>query len=471
MAATGVVERLKDLLGPDHVLDSPASLISYGIDATGGYRGHPLAAVFPGSSQETAQVLRLAVEFGIQLVGRGSGTSLSAGAVPADGSIVISLSRLTSGPHLDEHQMTVRAGAGVTTRAIQDAALAAGLFYPPDPSSQDVTTIGGNAATNAGGPHALKYGVTRHYVTAVEVAFCSGEIATFERGTAGEPMVDLMIGSEGTIGLITEVRARLMGAPKGAATVTATFPHAEDAARATVDLLQTGLVPAKLEFMDDVSIRAVQAANDRRLPGDAGAILLVEMHGDPGTVGGDSQSALESLRASGAIRARLAESKEEQALAWEARGAITSSLARLKPGKIGEDICVPRANVPAAVERIKKLSADSGMIIALFGHIGDGTLHPNIVYEPGDEAEMVRVKESLRDLARIGVDLGGVLSGEHGLGLVKRDFVPYVWDWDAIRTLRELKRQFDPSGVLNPNIMWPDQPSDEMMADGGATGR
>lgn len=451
-------DNLKDLVGPDHVLVSPASLVTYGIDATVGYRGEPLAAVFPGTADETAALLALARENGITVVGRGAGTSLSAGAVPPKGSIVISLSRLRMGPFVNEIERTVRAGAGVTTLEVQMAATAACLFYPPDPSSQNVTTIGGNAATNAGGPHALKYGVTRHYVTALEVAHCSGSTAIYSRGTPGEMMLDLMIGSEGTIGLVTEVEARLITKPEGFRTVTASFDSARTAAQATVDLLDTGVIPGKLEFMDDVSIRAVQTARDRGLNADIGALLLVELHGDGEALLHDARGAAQSLRSSGATDVRDAVSELEQRRAWEARGAITSSLARLKPGKIGEDICVPRTNLPDAVDRIKQLTQETGVLIALFGHIGDGTLHPNVVYEPSSESETAAARATLAELARIGVESGGVLSGEHGLGLVKRDFVPLAWDWDTIRAMRRIRSEFDPTGVLNPGIMWPEEP-------------
>ena len=294
--AAEVIDRLEAVVGQDHVLRSRASLVSYAVDATVGYRGEPLAAVFPGTANETARVLRLARETGITVVGRGAGTSLSAGAVPPKGSIVVSLSRLRSGPYVDREALTVSAGAGSTTLEVQSAAKAAGLFYPPDPSSQDVTTVGGNAATNAGGPHALKYGVTRDYITGLEVADCSGSVARYSRGTPGEMMVDLMIGSEGTLGLVTEVKARLIPAPEGFRTVTATFDSAQAAAQATVDLLDTGVIPGKLEFMDDVSIRAVQAARDRGLSLGIGALLLIELHGDRESLLRDGAVTQESLK-------------------------------------------------------------------------------------------------------------------------------------------------------------------------------
>lgn len=456
--ASGFIDALARIVGPRHVLTSPATLVSYAIDATVGYRGEPTAAVFPGTAGEAAALLKLASERGQTVVARGAGTSLAAGAVPSKGSLVLSLSRLRDGPRVNSSDLTVSAGAGLTTGEVQEAARGFGYFYPPDPSSEDVATMGGNAATNAGGPHALKYGVTRHYVTALEVALCAGEVVRVQRGKATEPLVDLFIGSEGTLGLITAVEARLIAAPQGTSTLMAAFRNAANAAQATVDLLATGLVPAKLEFMDAVCIRAVQAARDRGLRLDIGALLLIELHGDAEVLESDGKLALESLLRSGASEARRPSTADEAALLWEARGAITSSLARLQPGKIGEDICVPRTRLPYAVEAIEEVSRSREVTIALFGHIGDGTLHPNIVYDPSDESDRRAARESLGEIARIGVAAGGVLSGEHGLGLVKRDFVPLAWDWETIRAMRRLKRELDPTGVLNPDIMWPEEP-------------
>jgi len=445
-------------VGPGHVLGSAASLVSYAIDATVGYRGEPLGVVFPGTADETAAVVGLARANGVTVVARGAGTSLAGGAVPPKGAIVVSLSRLRSGPFVDEISRTVQVGAGVTTMEVQSAARTAGLFYPPDPSSQDVATIGGNAATNAGGPHALKYGVTRDYVTELRVANCSGSTSVYTRGTSSELMVDLMIGSEGTIGLITDLQLRLIAAPEGTRTIIASFDNVMTAAQATVSLLDTGVVPGKLEFMDDVSIRAVQAARDRGLSEEIGALLLVELHGDKQTLLDDGKASLDSLQRSGVTKLREAVSEAEQRRAWEARGAITSSLARLRAGKIGEDICVPVTRLPEVVERIKKLSEQADLVIALFGHIGDGTLHPNVLYDPASELETTAARTTLGELARIGLDSGGVLSGEHGLGLVKRDFVPLAWDWDTIEAMRSIKDSFDPTGILNPEIMWPQDP-------------
>ncbi len=448
-----MIDTLARIVGPDHIDASPAARVTYSVDGTVGYRGAPAAIVFPGTGAEVARVLNVAAERGWQVVARGGGTSLAAGAVPSKGAIVLSVARLTHGPDIDPAEFEAVCGAGVTTGELQFRAAALGLFYPPDPSSQSVTMLGGNAATNAGGAHALKYGVTRDYVIALEVALASGELIQVERGTGTESLLDLFIGSEGTLGVVTELRLRLLPAPPAARTVAAHFETVHAAAEATLTILNAGLVPARLEFMDAVAIRAVQVARDRGL-GGVRAVLLVEFDGRPEIVDAEIDCVAGLLRPV-ATRLIVPRTPAEETAAWEPRRAITASLAQLKPGKLGEDICVPRTAFPATIAAIERLAAEMDLEIALFGHAGDGTIHPNIVFDPDDPAEVRRVHDAMAGIARIGIELGGVLSGEHGLGLVKKDFVPLMYDPETIARMRELKRQFDPVGVLNPDAMWP----------------
>ena len=454
-----MIEALAKIVGVANVDESPAARVTYGVDGTVGYRGSPAAIVFPGTGLEVARVLEMASAEGWTVVGRGGGTSLAAGAVPPAAAIVLSAERLKHGPEIAAADLEVVCGAGVTTGELQGRAEKVGLFYPPDPSSQAVTMLGGNAATNAGGAHALKYGVTRDYVVELEVALATGELVRVERGTGSEPLLDLFVGSEGTLGIVTELKLRLLPAPPAAKTVAAHFSGAKAAAEATVALLGEGLVPSRLEFMDEVAIKAVQAARERGLEG-VGAVLLAEFDGEEQVVRADVETGREIMKRMGAQMVKVAETAQEEAAVWEPRGAITSSLARLKPGKIGEDICVPRTELPGVVEAISLLAKETGLEIALFGHAGDGTLHPNIVFDPEDEGEVAKVREVMAGIARIGVEAGGVLSGEHGLGLVKREFVPLMYDWETIRRMRELKRELDPAAILNPDVMWPEEPGD-----------
>jgi len=454
-----MIEALAGIVGTANVDGSPAARVTYAVDGTVGYRGSPAAIVFPGTALEVARVLGMSSVEGWTVVGRGGGTSLAAGAVPPEAAIVLSTERLKQGPEIAVLDLEAVCGAGVTTGELQTRASLEGLFYPPDPSSQAVTMLGGNAATNAGGAHALKYGVTRDYVVELEVALASGELVRVERGTGSEPLLDLFIGSEGTLGIVTKLKLRLLPAPATAKTVAAHFDGSKAATEATVALLGEGLLPARIEFMDEVAIRAVQAARDRGLEG-VGAVLLVEFDGEEQVVRGDVEAGREVMEKMGARMVKVAETAAEEAAMWEPRGAITSSLARLKPGKIGEDICVPRTELPGVVEAITELARETGLEIAMFGHAGDGTLHPNIVFDPGDEEEVAVVKVALAGIARIGIEAGGVLSGEHGLGLVKKEFVPLMYDWETIGRMRALKREIDPAGVLNPEVMWPDEPED-----------
>ena len=452
-----MIEALARIVGTANVDGSPAARVTYAVDGTVGYRGSPAAIVFPGTDLEVARVLGMASAKGWTVVGRGGGTSLAAGAVPPKAAIVLSTERLRQGPEIAASDLEVVCGAGVMTGELQTRAAAEGLFYPPDPSSQAVTMLGGNAATNAGGAHALKYGVTRDYVVELEVALASGELVRVERGTGSEPLLDLFVGSEGTLGIVTKLKLRLLPAPPVAKTVAAHFDGAKAATEATVALLGEGLLPARIEFMDEVAIRAVQVARDRGLAG-VGAVLLVEFDGEEIAVRADVEAGWGIMEKMGARMVKVAETAREEVAMWEPRGAITSSLARLKPGKIGEDICVPRTELPGVVEAITELSRETGLEIALFGHAGDGTLHPNIVFDPADAKEVAKVKEVMAGIARIGIEAGGVLSGEHGLGLVKKEFVPLMYDWETIGRMRALKREMDPAGILNPEVMWPEEP-------------
>lgn len=451
-----MIDSLAEVVGISNVTDSPSALVSYSVDGTVGYRGFPSVIVFPKSNREVAKLLKLATTEGWTVVGRGGGTSLAAGAVPPTTSIVLSTERLNYGPHISQPDLEASCGAGVRTEELQLQAAQVGLFYPPDPSSQSVTMLGGNVATNAGGSRALKYGVTRDYVLKLEVVLSSGELVRMERGTGSEPLLDLFVGSEGTLGIVTGLTVRLLPMPGKSITLAAHFVGAKAAAAVAVELLKQGLIPSRLEFMDTVAIRAVQATKDRNLAG-VGAVLLAEFDGDAQIVRADVAKGLELIDSLGATHIETAETVTDIARVWEPRGAITSSLARLKPGKIGEDICVPRTQLPNVVSAISTLSEEMKIEIALFGHAGDGTLHPNVLFNPNDEREQEKAKQALRGIAQIGIDAGGVLSGEHGLGLVKRDFVPLVYDWPTIRRMKALKQELDPAGILNPDIMWPEE--------------
>lgn len=445
--------RFAEIVGPRRVYSDPSSLAAYGIDATVGYRGHPALAVFPSTAAAAASALSLAGSLGLAVTARGGGTSLAAGATPLDGSIVICTELIDRPLEVDPEALSVRCGAGVKTAQIDAAAADFGLFLAPDPGARAISVIGGNVATNAGGALGLAFGVIRHHVLGLEYATVAGEIRSAARGGGGEGMVDLLIGSEGTLGLITAVELALLPAPPDKRSLVARCEDAAAAARATNALLEQGFSPARIEFMDDVAVRAVQAARDRGLDLSVGAYLLVEFIGRGSRPHRQVEAALAALEATAGVEAEQLSGGRELAY-WEARHAITSSLARVRPGKIGEDICLPRSRLPDAVELIKKIAAELDLPIALFGHIGDGTLHPNVLYDPLDESQRTRAAEALGQIAATSLALGGVLSGEHGLGRVKRAHLAAAFDADTLAVFQRLRDAADPDAVLNRPLQW-----------------
>tara|TARA_Y100000590_G_scaffold397957_1_gene479888 strand:- start:2163 stop:3560 length:1398 start_codon:yes stop_codon:yes gene_type:complete len=452
-------EALIDICGSDRVRTDSSTLVAYSVDATVGYRGNPSAVIFPINSNEIRRVFALCSSQGWNIVVRGGGTSLAGGAVPSDHGIVMSTELLDTKPIVDAQSMTISAGAGVTTADLQTAAAKKGLFFPPDPSSQSVAMLGGNLATNAGGSFALKYGVIRDYVLTIEAVTPSGDIVIARRGDPTEPLLDLMIGSEGTLGLIISATLRLIRPPPTVSTIVARFYTADQAMNATVEILKMGVVPGRMEFMDEVSIAAVQLARDYGLA-NTKALLILELHGTEKDVTQKTKVVLSALNRNGSQKPLAPATFEEATVAWNARSAITSSLARLKPGKIGEDICVPRSKLPRALREISKISTEVDLLIAVFGHVGDGTLHPNVSYDPSSMSECQRMKKALSKIAEIGIALGGVLSGEHGIGRVKLPYVDKAYDQSTIAAMASIKKAFDPLGVLNPNLTWKEKVTD-----------
>lgn len=442
-----------ELLGPANVLSDPASLAAYGIDATVGYRGHPRLAIFPTAPAMAGAALALAARLGIPLTLRGGGTSLAAGATPADGSVVISTELLEGPPEISPDNLSVVCAAGTKTAAIDRAAAQYGLFLAPDPGARAISMIGGNVSTNAGGALALAYGVIRHHVLALQYATLDGQLTWARRGTPSEGLLELLIGAEGTLGLITQVELALLPQPPARLTLVASCANAQAAAAATFELLAAGLTPARIEFMDDVAIAAVQAARDRGLDPSVGAYLLVEFDGLADHCRYQRETALGALAPLAGVTA-VAVAGAAEARYWEARHAITSSLARIRPGKIGEDICLPRSRVGEAVARVKAISAELDLPIALFGHIGDGTLHPNVLYDPQRPKERERVGRALAQIADLSVALGGVLSGEHGLGRVKRTHLDKAFDHETLAVFQRLRDRADPAAILNRPLQW-----------------
>ncbi len=411
----------------------------------------PLAVVYPETTDEVARVVRFAREEGLPLFPRGGASGLSGGAVPTAEGIVLATNRMTR-LAIDPVRRLARAQVGVVTAWISERARPHGLYYPPDPASYRMSTIGGNLAENAGGPQCFKKGVTGDYVVAATVVDASGEVHRVGGREAGD-VLGLFIGSEGTLVVFTEAELRLEPLPRHTRTLAAFFETVEAAAAAAFEAIRRGAMPAKLEFMDRGCIRAVEAAFGYGLDTDAGAMLLVDTDGDDLDVVLAELAEVEDAFLAHGGRVRRAEDGAEADRLWQARRAVSPALGRIRPFKLNEDIAVPRSKLVEVVHRIQALGEDWGFPLVQFGHIGDGNLHPNILYGPGDDQK--RVHALAHEIARVAIQAGGVITGEHGVGLLKRDFLKEAVDGATLEAYRAVKRAFDLEGLLNPGKLLP----------------
>jgi glycolate oxidase len=361
---------------------------------------------------------------------------------------------------IDRANLICRAEAGTVTGVIASAAVAQGLYYPPDPSSLNFCTIGGNVAHNAGGLHALKYGVTKNYLLGLTAVLPSGEIlktgVKTMKGVVGYDLTKLICGSEGTLAVVTEVTLKLIPHPPHRAVAVAPFPTARAAGEAVSAVIAAKILPAMLEFMDNTSLRCVEDYLKVGFPADAGALLLLEIDGRPESVRAELDAAVEILKKHGAAGTTFADDPAGCEKLWEARRAVAPSLGKASPRRVSEDITVPRARIPDALERIAEIGRRHALPTAVFGHAGDGNLHVNLLADQRDPAVRPRMRAAIEDILGMALDLGGTLSGEHGVGLAKKDCLGWEIGADGMRILREIKKTFDPNNILNPGKILPE---------------
>ncbi len=449
-----MIQDLVNALGPRHVLTAAEDLVPYAFDGTATLRQRPRAVVFPGNAAEVATVLRLARTHAVPVTARGNGTGLSGGSVPVAGGLVLCLTRLDRILELDRQNLTLLVEAGVTTQRIFDAAGEAGLFYPPDPGSMKISTIGGNVAENSGGLRGLKYGVTRDYVMGLEVVLADGRVCWLggkcTKDVAGYNLRDLFIGSEGTLGVITRVLLKLLPKPAGRQTLLATYTTMEAAAETVAAIIAARIVPCTLEFLDRKTLRCVEDFAHVGLPLDAEAVLLIETDGHPAAAAEEAARIEDLVREHGAATvARATDAAEADRLATARRSAF-SALARLRPTTILEDVTVPRSALPRMIRFVQEVAARHQVEIATFGHFGDGNLHPTVLTDERDAEEMRRVEAALHEIFAHALELGGTITGEHGVGLAKKPFLRRQLGDASHDLLQSIKRTLDPDNLLNP---------------------
>jgi glycolate oxidase len=449
-----IIDALVSIVGSNGVLTRAEDLVPYSFDGTAALNERPSAVVFPQTTEQVARCIQLAGSNGTPVVTRGSGTGLSGGSVPSPGCLVLCLAQMDAILDVDPRNLTLRAQPGAITQRIDEAAARHGLFYPPDPGSLRISTIGGNVAENSGGLRGLKYGVTRDYVMGLEVVLADGRIARLGsrcvKDVAGYSLKDLFIGSEGTLGVITEVLLKLLPRPAARRTMLALYDRIEDAAETVSAIVAARIIPCTLEFLDRVTAGCVEEYARVGLPTDCAAVLLMETDGHPAAVA-DEASRMESIaRAYRARDVRTARDEAEALQLASARRNAFAALARRRPTTILEDVTVPRSELAAMVTFIAETAAACDLQIGTFGHMGDGNLHPTFLTDERNPDEMQRVHRALDAIVKKTLELGGTITGEHGVGLAKKPWLRQQMGDASFELMRQVKQALDPHRLLNP---------------------
>jgi glycolate dehydrogenase FAD-linked subunit len=454
-----ILADLREAVGGDGRLSTaPEDLAAYAYDGTW-TETQPAVVVHPQTTEQVARVLRVADVRRIPVVPRGAGTGLAGGSVPVAGGICLNLARMNRILEISTADTLAVVQPGVVTYDLQKAVEKVGLLYPPDPASLYQCSMGGNVATNAGGPRCLKYGVTSDYVLGLEVVLPGGYVMRTGGRTikdvTGYNLTQLFVGSEGTLGVVTEIIVRLIPKPAAQLTALAAFPRLADACAAVGNILQAGVVPLVTELMDQGTVRAVENFKHFGLPTDVEALLLVAVDGDADLVVREIAIVADVLKKSGAREVRQARTSDESESLWEARRSLSPAIARLAMHKLGEDIVVPRSKIPEMVARVREIARANDVRMVVYGHIGDGNLHPSLLCDRRDAALMKRVEKAAGEIFDAAVSLGGTLSGEHGIGIFKRDHITKAIDPVALAWMAGIKKLFDPNGIMNPGKKLP----------------
>ena len=454
MASQALVKEFQRLLGTEQVLLEETDRATYAYDAAVLEPVLPAIVLMPRSAEDLGQVVRLCQENALPLTVRGAGTNLSGGTVPGRGGAVVLTTALNKILEINEADLYAVVQPGVVTARLAGAVEAKGLFYPPDPGSMAVSTLGGNVAENAGGLRGLKYGVTRDYVMGLTFFAATGEtVKTGSRTVkcvSGYNLAALLVGSEGTLGVISEIILKLIPLPPARQAMMATFSHVGQASETVAAIIAQRIVPATLEFLDNFTIRTVEDYSKAGLPVDAAALLLIEVDGHPTVVAEDAEQIETICRRLGATQIHVAKDLAERDRVWSARRSALPALAKLKPTCVLEDATVPRSQIPAMVQAIEDISKRFGLPIGTFGHAGDGNLHPTILTDRRNHEEWARVEAAVDAIFEKALELGGTLSGEHGIGIAKSRFLAKEFGQGTILYSRRLKNAVDPNNILNP---------------------
>lgn len=457
MSRTQLINELEAIFGRDNTLSRPVDLMTYEYDATI-FRATPGVVVFPTSAEQLSAMVKLAARAGVPYVARGAGTGLAGGAVPPEGGIVIAFSKMNRILEIDAASRRAVVEPGVVNLALKNAVAPLGLTYAPDPSSQKVSTIGGNIANNAGGPFCLKYGVTTNHIVGLEVVLPSGAIVQLGGKAPDRPgydLVGLFVGSEGTLGLVTKITVKLTSLPEAYQTMTAAFPKLRDGAQAVSDIIARGIVPAALEMMDRPAIQVTESAIKVGLPTDVDALLLIELQGPPQGMDRQMQDIVAICQSNHASEVKVAQTDADRDKLWVGRRNAFGAMAKLRPNCYVADGTVPRTKLPDVLEQCYAIAKKYNLTLTNMFHAGDGNLHPSIVFDARDKDETARVFKASTEILKACVDAGGTITGEHGVGIEKREDMALLFDTTMLETMANIKRAFDPQALCNPHKMFP----------------
>jgi glycolate oxidase subunit GlcD len=459
IASSSLIDRFDGIVGPENCLTSPGELFAYECDGLTLEPRRPLAVVLPETTDEVAEIVRACREFDVCFVPRGAGTGLSGGAHATENSILIECSRLNRILEVDVANRIAVVQPGVVNAELSTAIVQHGLFYAPDPSSQQACTIGGNVAENSGGPHTLKYGTTTNHILALEMVLPDGRVERFGNRVGESPGYDwvgAIVGSEGTLGIVTETTVRLTPIPAGVETLLAIFDDVVAACRAVGRVIRSGLVPAAMEIVDQRTIQAVEASvYAAGIPTSAGAVLIIELDGNPICLDREVRTIRELCSAEGCQTIERARDEEERARFWRARKGAFGAMGRLAPDLYVHDAVVPRVHLPEILEKVGEICDRYRLKLANVFHAGDGNLHPNICFDKRDADELARVMKAGEEILEACVAVGGVISGEHGIGIEKRDYMHLVFSESDLEPMYGLRECFNPDGACNPGKIIP----------------
>ena len=452
-----MLDDLKRIVGDDGVLSGKGERATYERDAYPLEAATPLATVLPRTTEQVSQIVRLCAREGVPFAPRGAGTGLAGGTL-CPGGVLIGVARMNRILEIDLRNRRLTAQAGVVNVELTKAVAAEGYLYAPDPSSQGASTLGGNIANNAGGPHTLKYGVTANHVVQVELVLPDGDVVLLGDKTEdanGYDLLGLAIGSEGTFGIVTEATVRLTRQSQAVRTLLAIFDTVDDATQCVSDIVAAGIVPAALEMMDGVILQTVEDAFHFGFPRDAGAILIIEMDGLAAGLDGQAERARAQCVQNRAREVRQAQTPKDRANLWAARKKAVGTLGRLAPSCVTQDCVIPRSKLPETLRAIAQIGAKYDLRIANVFHAGDGNLHPATLFDERDPDQVKRVMAASHEILELCVGLGGTLTGEHGIGVEKRDYMPLLFPPETLRTMADVRAVFNPGGLCNPDKVLP----------------